>query len=254
MSDGVVSRDRLIALLRERGHALDDSQVGTDVSPPRDQYVTIAVTPDPTLKSGYRDRFFATYVDRACRPVLRTSPDFAIPEPFASLVTQEPIGGDEWQGNFWLGPFRWLLCRLAHAPGLMIWPDGRCWPDKSHPFLNDQEFAWTPALQRRLTAARDTESTAGALLLDLSDPTDCMVLMEAARQVEGNCYDYYVSDPAASAVYQLHHHDKIVASIPDPLELRRLVEELSSRTDLFNDCSGYIDDWDDEDDGPPADD
>ena len=42
-----------------------------------------------------------------------------------------------------------------------------------------------------------------------------------------------------SEVYKLHHHDKVVALVPDQHARWLLLEELAGMSDVFEDWSGY---------------
>ena len=54
-----------------------------------------------------------------------------------------------------------------------------------------------------------------------------------------------------SEVYELHHHEKVVAIVPDQHARWLLLEELAALSDVFEDWSGY---YSEPDEGKPADD
>jgi hypothetical protein len=87
----------------------------------------------------------------------------------------------------------------------------------------------------------------GALVLDLRRDGDAAVFWEAAGLVGRGHENFYVSDEAAGEVYLLHHHDKVVVSVPDEHTRGLLLEELARRSDAFEDWSGYRSGMDDED-------
>jgi hypothetical protein len=65
------------------------------------------------------------------------------------------------------------------------------------------------------------------------------VLLEAADLVGRSHENFYVSDEAAAEVYLMHHHDKVVVSVPDPAARQQLLVELDRLADIFEDRSGY---------------
>ena len=66
------------------------------------------------------------------------------------------------------------------------------------------------------------------------------------RAAAARGYDFFLADPAGHEVYQMHHHDKVVVSLPDGPARRELLAELAGRPDVFEDCSGYRSTADDE--------
>jgi hypothetical protein len=243
-------RTALRELLVRHGHVLGgDGEGSTDVSPAPEAIVTVAMDLDPTLDPAYRERYFATLLDRDdCKPLLRDHPDFALPEPFVAAVAKEPIGGRHMRGNFLLGPFRWLIRRLVRFPRLLLWPEHQI---RASDGL--MRVRWVldemPEFKGWLEGAGPVPSDAGAIELDLSDIADCRVLWEVAEQVEASFYNYFVGDPEATEVYELHHHSRVVVSIPEPSERQRLLNDLSRYHEVIEDCSGSILNWgEDEDD------
>jgi hypothetical protein len=45
----------------------------------------------------------------------------------------------------------------------------------------------------------------------------------------------------------MHHHDKVMVSIPDPTVRQALVQNLIDRADVIEDCSGYASPMDEAD-------
>jgi len=245
MSNRTVSMPELNGLLRRSGHCLWTGEVenptSVEVWPRSDLIVTVSLGLDECQLPDCRERYFATLVDDDRFPILRQHPNFAWPESFGEAAANQ---GRSF-GAFMAGPFRWLVCRLIRFPRLLLWPEDQIRsPDRfmrDHWVLDDM-----PRLKTWLSREPTVPSTAGALVLDPSNASDCLVLWEIAEQVESSFYNYYVSDFHGAEVYQLHHHSKVVVSIPDERERRRLLEELSAYPDLLEDCSGYTSEVDDE--------
>ena len=246
MRENFLPRVELRNLLAQRGHSLGgDGKLDTDIFPPQKAIVTVAMNLDPCQAPAYRERYFTTLVDREeCKPLIRNHPDFALPELFATALDNEPIGGRELRGNFLLGPFRWLLRRLVRFPQMLLWPENQI--RASDGFMRrDWVLDEMPRLKGWLHGAGPPN--AGAIVLDPGDIADCRVLWEVAEQVEAGFDNYFVSDLAATEVYELHHHSKLFISIPGPSERQRLLDELSKYSEVLEDCSGFASDWDDED-------
>jgi hypothetical protein len=103
-----------------------------------------------------------------------------------------------------------------------------------------------PRLRAWLEACRAITSEPAAIVLDLTDTNDSGVLWEVANSVSDSCVDFFVSDPDCAELYTIHHHDKIVACLPDPVSRAEMLRELEQWDDVLEDCSGY------ENEQPPA--
>jgi hypothetical protein len=224
--------------LIRRGHSIWDGDSGgipgTEVSPPRDVCATVALNLDPTLKPGYRERYFACLVDCDLRPVLGDDPDFDPGEPLATIAREDPP-----TGGFVAGPFRWLLRRLRRFPTVVLWPGMGARGDEAGTFVDPALLDEMPRLRSWLRAAPPASTTIGAIVLDLSDADDARVLWEVGNRVGKSHEDFFAADPDCAEVYKLHHHDKVIISIPDGPTRRQLLDELAGRGDVLEDCSGY---------------
>jgi hypothetical protein len=246
--DSFLTRGQLHGQLKARGHAFWSAELveaPIDVSPPPETYVTVGLDVDGTLKPAYRERYFACRRDADDEPLLVRAPAFALQGAFAIAAERDP-------GNnyFAMGPLRWLLVRVRRFERVLLWPKGGFRGDDGLGFLLmtgggeriDQAARLADWFQRHAPQP----ARVGAVFLDLSDLGDCQVLWEAANLVGVWSYDFFLSDAAGREVYQLHHHDKVVVSIPDARARRQLLEELTRQTDVFEDCSGYRSEADEE--------
>lgn len=247
MIGAVITTEDLRSRLLQAGQPVpgDDQEDGapTDVWPTTETIVTVAVNLDPTLKPAYRERYFACYVDSEDNPspLLRDDPAFALPR-----TLREAAAGSPSELRFLEGPFRWLARRMTRFSSVLLWP-ARSEPAVGGPFMQTRLLEELPLLRERLESASSNLAEVGAVLLLPEREADGAILGEAARHVAGSFSDFSVSDPECREVYLLHHHDKVVASVPDVTSRQQLIDELASLPDLFADCSGYVSDWDDED-------
>jgi hypothetical protein len=222
----------------------DEARIcATDVWPPPETILTVAADLDPTLKPAGRQHYFACYLksEEDPVPVLQEEPAFALPELFREVAKESPAGD-----CFLDGPFRWLLRRIARFDSVLLWPACRE-PGSGGAFTQAGLFEETPRLRGELP--RDTASLAaiGAVILDIKREPDCRILWEVANQVSQSFFDYFVSDLECREVYRLHHHGKVVVSLPDGASRQGLLDELENWSDLIEDCSGYETDCDYED-------
>ncbi len=239
--DRFLTTTQLHTLLRDQGHTLrseDTTAPCVDVQAPPEMIITVALDPDPTLKPIYRDRYFACLWNADEEPLLRYAPAFALRGPFATVAEREP-GNNE----FVMGPVRWLLARLGRFQRVLLWPkDGFCkdgGPGVLLTVAGGGRTEQVPHLARWFALHAPQPEGVGAALLNLTDLGDCQVLWEAANLVGESDYDIFVSDVAAREVYLMHHHDKVVISIPEGEARRELLEQLARQDGLLEDCSGY---------------
>jgi len=239
--DRFLTRGRLHGLLKARGHTFwsaEPVEAPIVVSPPLGIYLTVGLDADGTLKPAYRDRYFSCRRNAADEPVLRHLPAFALSGPFATAAERDP-------GNnyFAIGPVRWLLARVRPFERVLLWPRGGFRGDDGLGFLlttgGGERTEQAPHLARWFQRHALEPARVSAVVLDLSDLGDCQVIWEAVNLVGGGTYDFFLSDAAGREVYQMHHHDKVVVSIPDARARRELLTELSGQADVFEDCSGY---------------
>lgn len=226
--------DRLIAA----GQPLEDT-VSADapavVWPTPETIISVALNLDPTLMPAYRDSYFACLVNSERTPAIRDDPAFALDERFRRIDE-----GRTFVSGFLDGPFRWLLPRLIGFQEILLWPEKRA-----------GDFAWRveagelPGVRHLLPS---DPSMAGAVVIDLGRDEGCRALWEVAIAVTDGFDNVFVSDPACAEVVLLHHHDRIVLSIPDEARRRAALAELRGCR-FIEDCSGYSASRDDEDDG-----
>lgn len=235
MGGRAITATELRARLLRAGHDVahrSNEVAGLDVWPSPDTIMTVALDLDPTLRPAYRERYFACLLEFETNPVpvIQFDADFALPGLFETIAVEQPVAE-----RFMVGPFRWLLSRLSRH--LLLWPS-RSDHGKSA-FASVEVLEFCPELGHWLRAAGLPEADVGAVVLDLADQADCRVLWKVASYVAQACDDIYVSDLQCTEVYRMHHHDKIVVSIPDPEARQALLHELMDQYDVLENCSGY---------------
>jgi hypothetical protein len=210
----------------------------TEICPPPEHIVTVALNTDWTLRPPWRQRYFVCVKDVNSRPILEQEPAFALPDSFAAAAAREPAAG-----HFMGGPLRWLLLRLRAFSHICLWPEGGYRGPDGMGFLlttvDGKRLDQAPHLLRWLGEAAPEPSSLGAAVLDSRVTRDCQVLWEAANLVTRGNYNFYLSDLAGSQVYTLHHHDKVEMSIPDSQRRQLLLQELTGWGKVLQDCSGY---------------
>ncbi len=233
-----LNKSDLHRLLHRQGHSFWETPPqaidSTDVSPPPEIRVTVAVEPDPVLYPEYRNRYFAFRAEDEDEPLLPCDAYFPLPEAFKMAAVHDPAVGD-----LMAGPVRWLLHRLARFLRIMLWPMSTSLTYTSSGWL-PEVFGHIPELRQLHPQACPPGEAAGAILLDQKNPADAQILWSVANHVSQTGDDYFVSDLDATEVYLLHHHDEIVVSIPNPETRNRLLDKLIGWSDVLNDYSGYI--------------
>ncbi len=136
--------------------------------------------------------------------------------------------------------------RLVRFPQLLFWPEHRIRASdgfvRADWALEEKEM---PRLRAWLREMGTVPSNAGAILLNTTALDDCKVLWEVAEQVEGGFYNHFLADVQGTEVYALHHHSKVIISIPEPQKRLRLLDELSRYPEVLEDCSDFVSEWDD---------
>ncbi len=236
--------DRFLTLIELRQRLIENghrswpepaNKTTTDIWPLPDIIVTVAMYADGALNPVLRERYFVTVEDAEDSPLLQYEWAFALPKGFAAAAEQEPP-----RNEFMNGPVRWLLVRLQQFRHVLLWPkDEHRQPDGTwlwHP----EERNEVPELCGRLREATRDPSAIGAIVMDLAEPRDCIVLWQVANLVAWTHHNFYVSDLDGREVYFLHHHDCIFLSIPSPQAREALLEDLAQWPDILKDCSGYV--------------
>jgi hypothetical protein len=142
-----------------------------------------------------------------------------------------------------MGPVRWLLARIRRFERVLLWPKGGLRGVDGCGFLlttvGGERIDQAPHLAQWIKSHAPEPAGVAAIDLGLSEVEDCQVIWEAANLAGVWSYDFFLSDSAGLEVYQLHHHDKVVVSIPDARARQRLLAELAGQPEVFENYSGY---------------
>ncbi len=239
MDSVVIRPDDLYCRLIDRGHCVED--LGADgrvsVLPPPDIIVTIALDPDPTQDLNHRQRYFVVCCSDNGDPAIFCHPYFLLSKSFSEAASQErPVN------DYAKGPVVWLLQRLSTFGRVLVWPNGIAW--RRNPggrFLEDGVFDDLPQIRPWMghPGQSPLPEDMVAIGLDVTEPADCKVIWRIANFSARSCDEFFMADANCNEVYYLHHHEKIIVSIPDDRTRANLVGQLVSRTDLFTDYSGF---------------
>jgi hypothetical protein len=143
---------------------------------------------------------------------------FECPEGYRShwleLVDQQPPGG-YWQ-DFLAGPGAWLLCRLARFNKIVVWADTDLWDGGYqewgiHVLNPTRPFSTTSNSSQPYVVGTDEERFVDVVAAWLSNASN-------------GAKECYMANLEATEAYLAHHHDKIVASIPDAETRRALLK------------------------------
>jgi hypothetical protein len=238
MRDCIVGLQELSKRLAMNGHQLWPETVrhssSTDVWPSPATIATVAMELDGTLPPSYRHRYFACVLDAEEQPILQYHAAFQLSTPFDSIRVQEPP-----RGHFMVGPFLWLLRRLRGFSRILLWPREKYRKTDGVWFFNPWEVDHVGALFEWAREAALNSLPVDAVMLDLVRQRDCRVLWQIGNLVADSHLDYYVSNADVTEVYLLHHHDKVIISIPNADLRRKVIRELNEVSDVITDCSDY---------------
>ena len=258
--------DLLHQLESQRHELFVDDKGDSNVCPPVDVVVHIGLGADPMLEVAYRQNYFACYWTEEGRVKAELEPTLSFQGVWRELELQAAVsrGGDsvastesdgrhsqneEDKNAFLNGPMRWLIARIQRFDQILLWPAGafrRQMNSASIDRQSDSAIDEAEMFQLIKTAGLNNESD-GALVLDLQQAADCRLIWRVAQFVSHGFDNFYVADSALSEVYVLHHHSRILVSIPSAERRQQLLDELNNLPDVFVDCSGYTSPYDEED-------
>jgi hypothetical protein len=242
--------------LEARGHNISEptwqTVTGFTLYPDADTGITVGVEPDPTLYRQYRQRSFVAEPEP--EQVFRATGCPELPRGrWPELVACQPPGC--WQ-DFLAGPGSWLLSWLSRFGRVVAWSDhGLPWDGPDCPDYRTWGLE-VPARAAAFFALSDGPEASRPRLLSVADERFADAVAAGVLFASPGMRDCYLADEAGTEVYLVHHHEKVVVSIPDAGAREAVLRERKEAAWLFSDVSGYgssIDDEDeegDEDDAP----
>jgi hypothetical protein len=249
----VLSMPELRDRLKKGGHEVDDRDSsdarGIAVWPSPKRIITVAVEPDGTLKKPYRRRFFTCSTD-AELVLQRAGCAGQLQGPWLDVLGRfNPTAGI--YHDFVAGSGSWAFSQLSHEYAIWLWPD-------------DQPYwGWLPATFEDVKSYWSTNISLPSILAHFHNervPKATLVSTRRADFVElfvacilltsSSCQNCFAADSEFREVYYIHHHDKVVASIPNDARRRATLQGLRFNPDLYQDVSGYASTMDeDEEEG-----
>ncbi len=229
------------ALLVSRDHTLDvdNSDSGClALSPPEEIYLTVALRPDAVLFRRWRQRYFLCKPDPAS--ILTRS---SIAEPFRQrwqLMLGEirpPVNFDGLKALATL-----TFTRLFGCDRIFMWlkKPNRYYPDyRSEMYSQIEQYIGSTVGSGRWRRHLDTNPWSHALVLDPRDE-EFPYLIAAYFLYSSNFFsEVYFSRDDVTEVYEMHHHDKLIVSIPDPFQRTEFLSFLTTNSAIFEDRSNY---------------
>lgn len=233
--------------LESNGHQVEVADSGgLRVRPKPESSIVVALEPDVTLRPAYRQRFFL------CQPgaeAILARNGYPVPHLRhwdELLGRMEPGPGRD----LLAGPAAWTLARVAFHHSTLIWAVGSQSWEQTH--CGTRYALIESQLGRRINFSPwRTHLTEGpspkAYYLQLHNEQFAYVLAAYFLLSSYNFFEFYLTDPGCTEVYEIHHHDQVVASVATPKAEQELLRTLTMNPDLYTEASGYQCTWDDED-------
>ena len=236
-------------MLSRSGHELyETTSAGLRVCPSPDTSIVVAIDADVTLYPAYRQRFFL------CQPgaediLTRAVCPVSIRQQWGELLVR--LAPDQ-SRKLLAGPGAWTLTRLVQNDPILIWGVGSGYWEQSY---RDTEYELIESKlgdrinfgpwRKHLTEGASKE----AYCLNPGDDQFAVTLAAYFLLSSYNHFEFYLTNTDCTEVYEIHHHDEVTASIPDPDLRQQVLEDLIQNQDIYTDISGYQlrDEWENED-------
>jgi hypothetical protein len=227
LRERVVSRGHVIV----PGTFLDEFRV----APPADVIMTVAVDEDPTLREELRNRYYLINFDN-WRSL--------------SALCSNKVGWREWlkivvstaegpHRDFLGGPGAWLLARLQRSAEACFWRFPAHGGTGCEGEVLDWDVAWADVSRIQRFRAFWNAMAMKPQTLTLMNLDFVTLLAGSIASVEETSCDCCVASYDYREVFCIHHHEKIVCSIPDLARRKRIERQMTKRPDLFSRANGY---------------
>jgi hypothetical protein len=201
--------------------------------PKEESIITIALYPDDTLKEKYRQRYFL------CEPdpeAILSGPNCAQARHLWTEMLPRVTSGAHY--DLLAGPAAWALSRLFRGGRTLVWTDGDVhWDDGAVDALKALFDATTDIVSWIARIRRSVGSC--ALFLDSNGDRFVEQFAACFLMVSLSCSNCFLATECCAEVYDIHHHDKVIACIPNAGVRYGVLLDLASAPDLFQDISGY---------------
>jgi hypothetical protein len=231
MSAIFVPEKTLQASLLEMGHSIEQGST-TDVWPPPDIIISVSTSVDATLGHEYRNNYFICQKDGGDAPMIGSLPQYRLPH-----IWEAAIATFVTPSFFLLGPFRWACRQLTRYDRIVVWPRSKYRISGSW-FVQEWDRKNVPRLLSLLSTAAG-DGNIGAVSLSTSSKAHCMILVEIANYVGTSDFDMWVSSDNMREVYLLHHHDVVVASVPEYAKRQTILQACAMLGSGLIDASNY---------------
>ena len=227
--------DELKDKLESTGHCLVETKAGgVGVWTPPEARITVAVYPDATLHDPNPPNYFLCAPDaRAILDNSQLTSDTR--ETWYSILNR--FGGIELY-DLLAGPATWALLRLSRYEQLIVWTNGSRWKKDKDKEREDEYLEMVTSLGSPVQFK--------PWYTHLSKYTDeCAYILPTRNDAFLNTFAAYIllcsrnfreisfTEPSFSEVYEVHHHDKVTASIPDVYQRSELLDSISGQPHLF---------------------
>ncbi len=230
----------LEALLRANGHTIkenDEARGRLLIAPEPDAYMTLARRVDVVLYRIRRRVFFL------CKP--------DSPAIFAGSVVPEGLRG-RWRGleaqaiagyrDILASLAAWTLARLIPHDRAFVWaekPNGY-YPDyRAQLYGEIEEWLGTTVGSDSWRAHLDGDPSANVLALDTASEEFPFILAAYFLHASQHFAEIWFATGDGREAYQMHHHDKVVISVPEAAARDRIVADFQAKADVYEDASDY---------------
>jgi hypothetical protein len=201
----------------------------------------MALEADPVLRKEYRLRFFL------CEPnaetiLVRGNCPHDLRRFWVELLSS--LTPDH-ERNLLAGPASWALTRLSSHERILLWAERE--PPWSQYYVHDLRSKYNTIINSASSVVPFGEGgSLTAFVLSPQGDSFVNVLAACFLLTSRSCHNCFIADEGCAEVYQIHHHDKVVASLPDTDSREEALQHLTLNSDIYTDISGYASTIDDD--------
>ena len=228
----------LKARLRENGHQVclvpgTGSHVGIAFAPKT--IMTVALYTDPTLRKRFRNSFFLCNWKRP-GSVLK---ELGCPKEFSrnwtSVLSALRPGEDK---DFLASAATWTLGRLVCHKRVLMWANAETSLSRAEFKTLQRKWSISGQLPKLFKPTRG-RAASGAYLFARDSNRFLKIFALACLLSERSYRDFFLADEGCTEVHQLHHHEKVMVSVPDRTLRKEALKHLRCHPNLYQNVSGY---------------